>query len=260
MAGPVIHGALTAAYMASLGHRGDPNLLDDSEFGYRRFIGTRRWQPDALTANLGRTWNFQQENSFKHYPHCRALHGLLDLLGEMVESHNIHPAEIDEIRAWGEGHVERASWLTNEISDPVDAQFSIAHGLSVGAHRIPPSKTWQDEDVVFDAKITQLMGKVVYARHPDWVDAMVTDPAARPSRIEVDARGETYVAELRYPKGTNTDHAVGTTDGDLFDKFRVNAIGVLDDKQAERCIDMAMSLEMTDDVSTVLKEFGRTAA
>ncbi|TDO51575.1 2-methylcitrate dehydratase PrpD [Kribbella sp. VKM Ac-2527] len=257
MAGPLVHSALTAAYMASLGHRGDPNLLDDSEFGYPRFIGTSRWQPEALTAELGQTWSFQRENSFKHYPHCRALHGLLDLLGETVESHSIDPSEIDEIRAWGEGHVERASWLTNEISDPVDAQFSIAHGLSVGAHRIPPSKAWQDEDVVFDAKVAQLMGKVVYARHPDWVEAMVTDPAARPSRIEIDARGETFVAELRYPKGTNTDDSLGTADDDLFEKFRVNAMGVLDSEQIEHCIATAMSLETVEDVSTVLKEFGR---
>ena len=260
MAGPLAHSALTSAYMASLGHRGDPNLLDDPEFGYPRFIGTRRWEPEALTAELGQTWHFQKENSFKHYPHCRALHGLLDLLGETVESEHIDPAEIDAIRAWGEGHVERASWLTTEISDPVDAQFSIAHGLSVGAHRVPPSKAWQDEDVVFDAKITQLMGKVTYARHPDWVGAMVSDPAARPSRIEIDARGKTFVAELRYPKGTNIDDAVGTADQDLFDKFRVNALGVLDDEQIEHCIAATMSLETVEDVSTLLKAFGRKRA
>ena len=256
MAGPVVHSALTASYMAMLGHRGDPQLLDDPEFGYPKFIGTKRWQPEALIADLGTVWNFPAENSFKHYPHCRALHGLLDLLIETVDSNQIDPSEIDAVRAWGEGHVERASWLTKEISHPVDAQFSIAHGLSVAAHRVPPTKSWQDTDVVFNEEIHDLMGKVSYARHPDWVEAMVSDPNARPSRIEIDARGETFAAELRYPKGTNTDDVIGTSDDDLIGKFLLNAEGVLKMETAERCVEEVMHLDSVGDVSTVLRRFG----
>jgi 2-methylcitrate dehydratase PrpD len=256
MAGPVAHSALTAAYMARLGHRGDPLLLDDAEFGYPKFIGTKRWQPQALTADLGQVWHFHSENSFKHYPHCRSQHGLLDLLRETVEMHGIAPSEIEAVRAWGEGHVERASWLTTEISDPVDAQFSIAHGLSVAAHQVPVNKSWQAADVVFDKDITEMMSKVTYTRHPDWVEAMVNDPTARPSRIEIDARGETYSAELRYSKGTNKGATVGTTDEDLFAKFRLNAEGVLKAETVERCIEEVMTLDSFDDVSAVLRRFG----
>ena len=36
--------------------------------------------------------------------------------------------------------------------------------------------------------VTALMDRISYTRHPDWVDAMLTDPTARPSRIEIDAR------------------------------------------------------------------------
>lgn len=259
MAGPVAHSALTAAFMARLGHRGDPDLLDDPEFGYPRFIGTKRWQPEALTAEIGETWHFHHENLFKHYPHCRSQHGLLDLLGDTMREHRIDPSEVDAIRAWGEGHVERASWLTKKVTAPVDAQFSIAHGLAVAAHGVPVSKAWQDDEVVFDAKITDLMEKVSYARHPDWVEAMITDPTARPSRIEIDSRGETFAAELRYPKGTSTGESIGTTDEDLFAKFRMNADGVLDPEQVERCINETMALEAVADVSSVLHAFGRTS-
>ena len=107
---------------------------------------------------------------------------MLDLLIDTVVSNEIVPTEIDAIRAWGEGHVERASWLTKDVNDAVDAQFSIAHGLSIGAHRFPPTKTWQDPDVVLNDGVQDLMNKVTYERHPDWVDAMVNDPSARPSR------------------------------------------------------------------------------
>ena len=72
MAGPITQAALTAAYMAFLGHHGDPAVFDDAEFGYRRFIGSARWQPERLVDGIGQEWRFQRENSFKVYPHCRA--------------------------------------------------------------------------------------------------------------------------------------------------------------------------------------------
>ena len=50
--------AITAASMAELGHRGDLQALDDQEFGYPRYIGTRRWEPSAITTGLGDEWKF----------------------------------------------------------------------------------------------------------------------------------------------------------------------------------------------------------
>src|SRR5947208_1645410 len=156
MAGPVVHAALTAAHMSRLGHTGDTQAFDDVEYGYPRYIGTTRWEPDSILDGLGEHWYFPRENSFKHYPHCRALHGLLDLLNQTLDEHSIKAAEIDAIRAWGEGHVERVSWLTTNIRGAVDAQFSIAHGLAVGAQQIAPSKAWQSPSVLFDDGVLDL--------------------------------------------------------------------------------------------------------
>ncbi|MFF4357681.1 MmgE/PrpD family protein [Streptomyces sp. NPDC001604] len=257
MAGPVVQAALTASFMAFYGHRGDPAVFDDREFGYPRFIGTKRWEPERLTAGLGTEWNFHRENSFKHYPHCRALHGLLDLLTDTLDEHQLRPSEIDAIRAWGEGHVDRASWLSNAISHPVDGQFSIAHGLAVGAQRIPPGRTWQSPEVVFDPEVLSLMDKVTYEVHPDWVTMISTDPAARPSRIEIDARGRTFSAELRYPRGTpGAAGGVGMSDDELVAKFRRNVEGVLADGAADRVVDGITHLESVDDVATVIRFLG----
>ncbi|MEZ2391783.1 MmgE/PrpD family protein [bacterium RCC_150] len=257
MAGPISQVALTAAFMAFLGHRGDPGVFDDPEFGYPRFIGSSRWEPENLTSGLGVNWNFHRENSFKHYPHCRALHGLLDLEAEILKSNKIKPTEIQAIRAWGEGHVERASWLTNEISHPVDGQFSIAHGLAVGAQGIQPSKAWQSEEVVYDDDVLGLMDKVTYTRHPEWISLMSTDPHARPSRLEIDAHGRTYSAELMYPKGTPTQvGGMGTSDAELIAKFRLNAQGILPPETADKIVDCIMNLESIDDASKVLRLLG----
>ena len=34
--------------MAELGHSGDLQVLDNREFGYAKFIGTDRWEPDIV--------------------------------------------------------------------------------------------------------------------------------------------------------------------------------------------------------------------
>lgn len=254
MAGPITQAALTAAYMAFLGHRGDPGVFEDAEYGYRRFIGSARWMPERILAALGDDWYFQRENSFKHYPHCRALHGLLDLLMGILDQHEIQASEIQAIRAWGEGHVDRPCWTNKDIKDPVDGQFSTAHGLAVGAQRHPSSKVWQSPDVVFAPHVLDLMTRITYETHPDWASAISVDPAARPSRIEVDARGRTFAAELRYPKGTpGAAGGVGMSDDELAQKFLVNADGVIRADVAAKAVDDIMNLESVDDVSLVLR-------
>ena len=234
-------------------------MFDDPEFGYPRFIGTKRWQPAALTEQVGDGWNFQRENLFKHYPHCRSQHGLLDLLGEILDDNGIRASEIEAIRAWGEGHVDRPIWLTNTIEQLVDAQFSIAHGMAVAAQRIPPGKAWQSADVVFDPAVLELMPKVTYAPHPDWATAIVADPTARPSRVEVDARGgRTFAAEHSHPRNTpgTAGGVKGMPDEELISKFRLNAADVLSANVVDTVVDAVMNLESVADVSVVLRSLG----
>ncbi len=254
MAGPITQAALTAAHMANLGHRGDAAVFDDAEYGYRRFIGSVRWQPERMLKDIGQHWYFPKENAFKVYPHCRALHGLLDLLVGLLDENAIATSEIQAIRTWGEGHVERACWTTRDISDVVDGQFSAAHGLAVGAQRLPKSKVWQSADVVLAPHVLDLMAKITNQVHPDWARLVATDPAARPSRVEVDAHGKTFVAELLYPKGTpGAAGGSGMSDDELADKFRLNAEGVLARDGVERIIEGFYELNKLDNVSALLK-------
>ncbi len=257
MAGPITQAALTAAHMAHLGHRGDPAVFDDAEYGYRRFIGSVRWQPERMLKDIGDYWYFPKENSFKVYPHCRALHGLLDLLIGILDENGIATPEIRAIRTWGEGHVERACWTTRNIADVVDGQFSAAHGLAVGAQRLPKSNVWQAPDVVLAPHVLELMDKITCQVHPDWARLVTTDPAARPSRVEVDAGGETYSAELLYPKGTpGVAGGSGMSDDELADKFRLNAEGVLARDVVERAIEGFYELETSDNLTGLLRSLG----
>jgi 2-methylcitrate dehydratase PrpD len=246
--------ALTAAYMAELGHRGDLLMLDDVEFGYPRFIGTRRWEPSQLTTELGETWGFPSAVSFKPYPHCRVTHAVFDALIEVVRTNDIKPDEIDSITSYGEAWTSRfPTFMNRNIERPYDAQFSFPHGIAIAAHLVPPGKDWQNPDNVYNPSVMDLMSRVEWKGHPDWAAAVSKDPAARPARVEVNARGTTFVGERNYAKGSpSPEPASYFTNDDVAEKFLHNAEGLMSIDDAEWVVDQVMHLENVDDISDVL--------
>lgn len=253
-AGPLVQSAMAAAHLAEFGHRGDWRMLDDAEFGYRRIIGSARWEPQHISAGLGDEWVFPREQTYKPYPHCRILHGLLDCLTEIVETNDLKPGEIESIKAWVEGFVMQPLWLLRDIAHVTDAQFSVAHGLSVGAHRIPPGKEWQSPEVVFNPSVLALMDKVSFEIHPDYENLLVDNAASRPARIEVRARGRSFVGEKRYPKGSlSPDPQTRMTNAELAAKFDRNAEGAVAPRNVAHAIDALLSLEDVSDISSVIR-------
>ena len=261
MAGALVQSALTAAAMAELGHRGDLQVLDDPEFGFPRFIGSTRWVLGPITDQLGVEWRFPAEQAYKPYPHCRILHALLDCLIHVIEEHDIQPDEIVGIKALVEGFVHQPIWLMNDIADVTDAQFSIAHGLALGAHRVPPGKAWQDPELVFSQSVLDLMRKVTHELHPDYVALLTGHAASRPARIEVRARGQTFVAERRYPKGSPSPEPETTmTTQELVHKFRRNAEGVLPAANVDDVVHTLLNLEDIDDFASLMRQLSPAAA
>ncbi|KAF1038714.1 MAG: hypothetical protein GAK33_02050 [Burkholderia lata] len=244
MAAALVQSALLAANMGLLGHRGDFQLLDDAEHGYARFIGTRRWAPERITSGLGETWGFVSEQLYKLYPHCRILHGPLDCLIDIVERNDIQPDEIEHIDLLVEGFVEKPTWLTQDIRHVHDGQFSIAHGMAIGAHRLAPGRDWQDPEHVFSPSVLNLMKKVRHRVHPDYLKELSSHASARPSRVEVTARGQTFVAERLYPKGSpSPDPSNLLSTDELVAKFHRNADGAMPRDRADAVVDAVMALD-----------------
>ena len=253
VAGVMAQSALTAAAMAEFGHRGDIQVLDDAEYGFRAMINTKRWEPEAITAELGSRWGYVSENSFKPYPHCRVLHSVFDVLIALLETHDIQPREIENIKVFGEAFVELPIWLNNRIEHVQDAQFSLKHGIAMAAQRVPPGKAWQDPSLVNSPEVLSLMERVTHHAHPDYVRLLKENRASRPARVEVTARGQTFTGESRYPKGSpSPDPASYMTDDELIAKFLHNAEGVLSDKAAEEVVATIMSLENASNISRLM--------
>ena len=88
------------------------------------------------------------------------------------------------------------------------------------------SEAWQSPEVVNDPSILALVTKIEFEVHPDYARLLNEHPASRPTRIEVRARGTTFVGEKRYPRGGATpDAATFVTDDELSAKFVRNAEG-----------------------------------
>ena len=254
LAGALAATNTNAALLAELGHTGDLEILDDKEHGWCKMINTRKWDIEKITQQLGTRWNFPAEQSYKPYPHCRILHAPLDALMEIINENHIQVDEIESIKAWVEGFVMKPLWLNRDITDIAQGQFSVAHGLSVGAHNVEPGKKWQTHDVVFDPSVIRLMDKISFEVHPDYERLLISDPASRPTRIEVKARGQVFSREKRFPKGSpSVDPSSKMTNEEISDKFIRNAEGVIRSEQTQAFLDRAWQLEKETSVAELLK-------
>jgi 2-methylcitrate dehydratase PrpD len=254
LAGMLAQQALTAAAMGELGHRGDLQVLDDREYGYARFIGTEKWAPSELTNDLGSRWNFPRESIFKPYPHCRIMHGMFDLIVKIVQEQLLKPDEIESMTVYVEGIAERPCWVNRTIERVEDAQFSMAHGIAVAAHDLPLGKAWQDPKNVFSDSVMSLMKRVTTQVHPGYAKAISGNAASRPARVEIRARGQHFVEEKSYPKGTpSPDPSSLMTDDELSAKFRHNCEGVLSPAQTESLIDALWNLDTVKDFGAVMR-------
>lgn len=252
LAGWLAQGCLTAACLAEIGYRGDIQIMDD-EFGYWRYMGSAKWEPQLITDKLGTEWRFPKAQIYKPYPHCRILHGPIDCLLHILETNDIKPDEIESIKAQVEHFCMEPVWSNRVIEGQVDAQFSVAHGLSVAAHRVPPGPEWQDYDTIMHPSVLALMKKVTYKPHPGYVRALEEDPLSRLSKIEVRARGKTFVEERRYPKGTPLpDIKIFMTNEELIAKFKQNAQRILPWYKIDPAIKTIMKLESLDDITELM--------
>jgi len=252
LGGWLAQGALTAVDMAQLGHTGDDDIFEP-EFGYPRFIGTRRWAPEQILEGLGERWNFHLFQSYKPYPHCRILHAPLDALLGLMSEHKIAPDQIESVKAWVEGFVERPRWTTKTLSEATVAQFSIAHGLALGAWGFTPGPDWHRDENIWDPRVLALMARIEHVVHPDYASALGKDASSRPTRIEVVAEGQTYSAERSHPRGSGLPGSATYLSSEaLAEKFRLNAAPVLQPQQTEDLLQALWALRDTPDAGAVI--------
>jgi 2-methylcitrate dehydratase PrpD len=107
---------------------------------------------------------------------------------------------------------------------------------------------------VFDPSVLSLMDKVSFEVHPDYEKLVTGHAASRPARLEVRARGKSFVGESRYPKGSpSPDPTTTMTNEELVAKFARNAEGVIAASKVDQAITHLIELEKVEDFATVMR-------
>lgn len=252
LAGWAAQTSLTAPYLIRAGHRGDLNVLD-GEYGYWRFTGSTRWNPESVVDRLGEKWVFIRNVPIKQYPCCRMMHGGLDCLTAIVREQKLRPEEIEGIHVYLEATCEEPLFHNPVLENQIDAQFNVRYNMAVAASGIRPGLAWQEKETLRDPAIRALMEKVSFEPHPSYVNALKKNADSRISGARVTARGQVFYKETSFIKGTNTDDpATAINDRELKEKFLENAGHVLPAGQALEAYEMLADLENVRDVNELL--------
>jgi 2-methylcitrate dehydratase len=246
--GWICQGAITATLLAEQGYTANPRVFD-GEYGFWRFYGAERWDPDLVVNDLGKQWRFL-EMAYKPYPCCRFFHGELDCFIRVIEKNHLSPEEIESVKAFGLPFVANPAPL--DVTNQTDAQFSLPFVFSCAAHRIKIGADWQDWDTLRNPKIREFMKKVTMRVDPKAMEAKRNDLRSWFSRVEVIARGVTYVEETMYARWTNfTD--LRATDEELVEKFSANAGRLLTQHKIGEAAECILNLERVKDITRLVE-------
>jgi 2-methylcitrate dehydratase PrpD len=243
-------GGIMAALLAELGYEGDTTVFD-GDYGFFQLCGYEgKIDLQAITEGIGSRWDFTKI-TYKPYPCCRMLHGGIDCLYKILRDHRIQPEEIESIEVLGHPTIELPCFTHKEVENVVDAQFNAAYVFSVVASGVTIGPEWQDPATMNDPGIRELMKKVRFGGHPEFVQRAQKNMGEQLYTVDVFARGQKFHEETLTPSGT-----VGTpgamSDTALEKKFRHNAERILTQNQINKAVRSLLNLERLGDVSSLM--------
>ena len=230
-----------------MGYLGDATVFDAEE-GFWKFVGYEEWHPDIMMQDLGKSWIFPQVN-YKMYPCCGMHHGALNLLYQLLDREKIVAEEIEALRVFSHPSVAQPCFTNPEIIDIPDAQFNPRYVFSVAAHRVRIGVEWQDPETMKDPEILEFGKKIECVPHPEFGRP---GPDGRPlfiNKVDVVARGKTFVEESSNPRGAGD---IAARDEKLVAKFRHNCVRVLTPDMTEEALAGFLALEKVDDMSDLM--------
>jgi len=227
-------GAILSVFYAEMGLMGDIELLDDAEHGYGEFSGYDAWDPSRIILDLGERWSFAGVVRFKPYACCTMLHRGVQAFESILAEHRLHPDEIERVTATASPTVASTLFTDRSMNNIVDLQFGMHNVLAMVALGERTGADWQDWNKLTSDRVRDFADKVTLLPNPDFGKDEI-------SAVTVEARGETYRAEL----AGNTPPMQRE---ELVAKFRDNAARVLTAAKTDTAVDAFLGLEAVPDV------------
>ncbi len=241
-------GSVVSALLAGMGYLGDTTVLDDP-----KQLG---WDPEHITADLGKNWIFNLQIHYKPYPCCGGFHNNLDCFYNIIEQNNLTPEDIEQVKVFGSWFVQSPRG-PKEIPGIYAAQFNQAYNIALLAHRVRRGVEWADPDTMKNPAILDFMDKVTFYADPDFAkkaqEARIEDPRVRPARVEVTAGGKVLASEIKFRRGDSFTDLYWTWE-DAVAKFQHNAERILTRGKIEQATKILLHLEGINQVSQLIDE------
>lgn len=250
-AGWISEAEVTSALLAEMGYTGDRTVLD-GEYGFWRLYGSEEWKPDEVIRKLGEEWRMTSM-CYKFYPCGGPLHSALERFSEIIEENNLFPEDIEKVEAWLDPLTDNPRFRNIEVESQMEAQFSVPWVFAVRTHRVPIGADWQDLATIKNPKIREFMAKVSINPHPDFGKVLLEDSSRWIARVEVKAKGKSFVAEGASVKGRPFPEETRATDENLAEKFRHNASKILPWHEIDKAVQAILHLEEMENISELMK-------
>jgi len=254
--GHAASSGMKAAFLASKGFTGDPDVLEGPK-GYFYVYGQEQADIKRVTENLGkRPLAIADANAFnvKRWPNCYANHPPIAAILHLIEKYDVKPEQVNAIEVLTFTKPPAALIRTNPqrgFEGKFSMQYSIATAL---VDRKVDLNSYSDEKLA-RPMIQQLMKKVTVTQHPDTVDL--------PPALFWEYPFQGVIITLRLDDGRvlseREDHEHDLKGEEIYAKYRENArIGGVTAKDTERSMELIKGLEdlkdVTELVDTVVSE------
>ena len=239
--GPAASNGTVSAEMAKLGYTGT-DLIFEGKRGLLQAFSDRS-DASQLTRELGKIFPVFIE--FKPYACARPIHNAIDCVLEIQKKHTVSPKEIQKITVyrhpdWAHYHV---------IYDPKsinEAQVSLPYSVAVAFNTGEAFLDQYEDRHLHDPENKKIMDRVKVEADPKL-------PRGVSCLMVVETnKGETYRAEVDYPKGSKQNPM---SHEELIHKFSRLSECVIDKRQINRIVDTVLSLEKVDHIEELTRYF-----
>ncbi|HTP96981.1 MAG TPA: MmgE/PrpD family protein [Burkholderiales bacterium] len=231
---------LMAGLLAEQGFRASTEILAHTDGGlYTAYSDGGR--PEAVTAELGSRWTLEQI-ALRLWPAASSIQSLITALLALTQAHDLRPERVAEVRI-GLSQTVYDMHGTLPWDDKFKALLSTPYVAAIVLH---DRRCWLDQ---FEPARYRDPAVGAFARDKVKVEA---NPAVEGTAALVEIRttdGATHVDRRAVAKG---DPADPLSRGEIEEKLRVAAAGLMNDEAVARIIALVDRLERLDDARELL--------
>lgn len=231
---------LMAALLAQKGFTSSERSLEAPR-GFLHVLGGRP-RLEALTANLGRTWELER-NAYKPFPCGIVLHPIIDGCLQLRREHALAPQSIARVRLRVNPLVEALTGR-REPRDGLEGKLSVVHCVAVALVDGAAGVRQFTDERVLDPQVLDLRGRV----------EVTVDPQVAKEEAHVEIALHDGSACRRHVRCAIGSLERPMSDADLADKFRELAADVLATGQTERLLGLAWNIRALGDAGALARE------